>query len=137
MNLINIMRAPKLIILGILTLSLMATQCDDDILPPSCNDQTQSLSELADQIDAIIAASECNDTTECRAIAFGSKPCGGPWTYLIYSTSIDTLLLQSLVEEYNTIEDNYNSECGGVSDCAFVLPPEELACENGQCVIVN
>ncbi len=132
------MKTPKLVLLFISAFLLMATQCDkDDPLPLSCEEQINMLQDLSDQIDALIESSNCNDASECRAIAFGSKPCGGPWSYLIYSTTIDTLQLQSLVEEYNEIETNYNTDCGGVSDCAFVLPPEELACEDGQCVIVN
>jgi len=41
-----------------------------------------------------------------------------PWAYIIYSTSIDTLELQTLVVDYNESENNYNITCGVVSDCS-------------------
>ena len=112
----------------------VATQCDDDTIGPSCNDRLDSLSELNDQIQALVNTSECSDAFECRAIAFGSKPCGGPWEYLIYTTSIDTLELQTLVDEYNSIEADYNLNCDSVSDCAFVSPPSGFECSDGQCI---
>lgn len=130
------MKTPKLYLLLAFPLLFMATQCDDDD-ELSCNQQLEILSDLSDQIDTLIASSSCNDASECRYIAFGSKPCGGPWEYLVYSTSIDTLQLQNLVEEYNLLESDYNQNCDVVSDCLFVGPPQELSCENGQCTIVN
>ena len=74
---------------------------------------------------------------ECKVIAFGSKPCGGPWSYLVYSTSIDEERLEALVESYNIYEQDYNMACDVASDCMFVTEPTELTCEDGKCVIVN
>ena len=52
--------------------------------------------------------SVCGEEYECRYIGVGSKPCGGPWEFLFYTTSIDTLELQSLVAAYNALEADYN-----------------------------
>ena len=86
-----------------------------------------SIEELAD-------ASTCNDNTECLFIGIGSKPCGGPWSYLIYSTSIDMDQLEEMVELFNTKQAEFNIKYGQVSDCAFVIPPTALICENGKCM---
>ena len=71
---------------------------------------------------------------DCAYIAFGSKPCGGPWSYLVYSISIDVDLLKSKVKQYNKMEDEYNRKHGIASDCAIVLPPTSLNCVNDKCV---
>ncbi|MBJ7879750.1 hypothetical protein [Gelidibacter salicanalis] len=87
-------------------------------------------------IQDLAGASVCNGNFECLYIAFGSKPCGGPWSYLVYSTSIDTLKLTNLVDTYNQLEKMLNSECGRISDCAFVVPPQRLECKNNTCIAI-
>ena len=114
------------------------------VLLSSCStsdDQTKQkaeeiriIDELGNEIRTLVDSSVCNNETDCAYIAFGSKPCGGPWSYLVYSTSIDVDLLKSKVEQYNKMEDEYNKKHGIGSDCAVVLPPSSLKCENGKCV---
>ncbi len=114
-------------------LLLMATTCEDDIML-TCEDRLDSLNELELEIENLVNGSECGENFECRYIAFGSKPCGGPWSYLIYSTSIDTLKLERLVDRYNANEDIYNFECNVVSDCSIPNPPIDFECENNKCI---
>ena len=88
------------------------------ILLTSCNSNNDNtptyeaeLSELMTMqatIESLTNTSICNDTYECKYIAFGSKPCGGPMSYLIYSTSIDVEELESLVENFNTKHALFN-----------------------------
>ncbi len=111
----------------------MATTCEDDIILTS-EDRFDSLNEIELEIENLINDSECGGNFECRYIAFGSKPCGGPWSYLIYSTSIDTLKLERLVDRYNANEDIYNFECNVVSDCSIPNPPIDFECENNKCI---
>ncbi|MFS4483635.1 hypothetical protein ACKGJY_11495 [Hyunsoonleella sp. 2307UL5-6] len=119
-----------------LCLLLCSTQCEDDI--PSINQDTQAqeLTILKTDIETIAGASICNTTFECKFIAFGSKPCGGPWRYLIYSTSIDIETLESMVENYNQMEAEYNEAFGIASNCAIENPPTSINCENNECVAV-
>lgn len=114
-------------------LLLMATTCEDDIIL-TCEDRLDSLNELELKIENLVNESECGGNFECRYIAFGSKPCGGPWSYLIYSTSIDTLKLERLVDRYNANGDIYNFECNVVSDCSIPNPPIDFECENNKCI---
>jgi hypothetical protein len=93
----------------------------------------QELEALADKINDIVGDASCNDVGDCRTIAFGSKPCGGPWSYLVYSIiDTDTLLLSARVELYNSEEAAYNRKWGIASDC-MVVPPPRLICEDGHC----
>lgn len=113
---------------------LTAMQCDDDDMSYNCEDSVAYLTELKSNIETLAEESICSDEFECRYIAFGSKPCGGPWEYLIYTTSIDTLALTSLVIEYNQLEASYNLNCNAVSDCSTPIPPIDFGCENNVCI---
>ncbi|MEP1487814.1 MAG: hypothetical protein ABJK28_05265 [Algibacter sp.] len=121
----------------IVCLSLVAFQCDeDDITPLTQEEEQTALNILKSEIENLADTSICNDTTECQFIGLGSKPCGGPWSYLIYSTSIDTEKLESLVDTYNQKEKDFNTTWGIASDCALANPPTSVQCENNICVAV-
>ena len=113
---------------------IACTMPDDD--PVACEQMFQNIQDLRISIEELAATSICSDEFECRSIAFGAKPCGGPWSYLIYTTSIDTIELETLVSEYNESENNYNLTCGAVSDCSVPTPPSGFSCEENQCIPV-
>ena len=123
-------------ILVLLFLLLFSTQCEDDIPPFTQETEQQELAALKTEIENLANTSFCGDAFECKFIAFGSKPCGGHWGYLVYSTSIDTEELENRVERYNREEAIYNTEWGITSDCAVNNPPVSMNCENNACVAV-
>lgn len=119
----------------VICLSLMAFKCEDnDDTPPTQESELAELNTLKSKIENLVGTSTCNESSECKYLAFGSKPCGGPWEYLIYSTSIDTDELENLVDDYNQKEEAYNIKWGVASDCAFAIPPSSVNCENNTCV---
>jgi hypothetical protein len=87
------------------------------------------------EVLALINNSSC--TGSCNYIAFGSKPCGGPREYLLFSSSVNQASLVDLVTEYNEMEHQFNIQTNAISDCAFVLPPTTVECVNGTCVVIN
>ncbi len=97
-------------------------------------EELRKLNNLKKEIEQLIAAEVCTENADCNYIAFGSKPCGGPWSYLVYSTSINVEVLQQKVEAYNTKENAYNVKWGIISDCSIVLPPAEVVCIDEKCV---
>lgn len=125
----------KLILIHVVFFACIACTLEDDYAA-NCDTIVETLENSRLFIEDLAANSICNEEFECRSIAFGTKPCGGPWTYLVYSTSIDTLELVSRVNDYNELEMTYNINCGAVSDCSLVNPPIELVCENNQCIAV-
>lgn len=118
----------------IICLSLTAFQCDEDNTPLTQEEERKELNLSKRAIEDLAATSICNETTECKYIAFGSKPCGGPWGYIIYSTSIDIEKLKLWVEDYNEQEAAFNSKWGVFSDCTIVNPPISINCENNTCI---
>lgn len=126
----------KIFIISIaLSLLLVTLRCGSQSESTIEEDQ-QELTTLKQTIEALAASSVCNNTYECKFIAMGSKPCGGPWSYLIYSSSINEDQLKSLVINYNKKEAAYNQKWGIVSDCAVVSPPTSIACENNTCIAI-
>lgn len=96
-------------------------------------DDTTKERLLGDFIESYIADRTCTGPGQCRTMPFGDKPCGGPWTYLVYSTATtDSAALHVLVGEYNRLDGLMNVKYGRDSDCMFVLPPN-VGCVDGRC----
>lgn len=95
----------------------------------------QMLNAKKAEVMTLINNSLC--TGSCNYIAFGSKPCGGPREYLLFSDAVNLQELQLLVTQYNEMERQFNIQTNAVSDCAMVLPPNTVDCVNGTCLIIN
>ena len=111
----------------------------------ACNDE-ETFDETADRarldkmeskIDDLIGEPTCKDAKECRVMAFGAKPCGGPWSYKVFSmSSVDSTALADQVDDYNKFNKTLNNRHGWSSDCAVVMPPN-VDCVEGRCVVVE
>jgi hypothetical protein len=94
----------------------------------------QRMAVISSEVEAVIANKACNGADDCASIAWGSKPCGGPWGYLVYAPGItDETRLETLVNEYNQLQSELNQLTGAGSDCALVVEPE-LECADNVCV---
>lgn len=90
------------------------------------------LDRMRTEIINFIGTPSCGGE-DCRYIALGVKPCGGPWEYLIYSApTIDVDSLRFMVSRYNTFDDGFNRRYNVASDCRFVVPPR-IGCIEGRC----
>lgn len=116
-------------ILTVLVLGCM----DTDMSDPEAAARAEVDAKAAPAI-ALANSGSCVSKGSCRMIGFGTKPCGGPWGYLIYSNTIDTVQLATLVQEYNDAEARYNRDWSVTSDCSIARRPDSLACVNGKCL---
>jgi hypothetical protein len=126
---------------ALLVLLSISIQCSDsnntaELTPEEIIQKDEELGQKEKEIDAFIAAAKCS-SSGCGFMAFGSKPCGGPWKYIVYPKSIDIDKLTQMVNDYNELQHQYNLETNAISDCSVVMPPEEVACVNGVCTIVK
>ena len=120
--------ATYLTLIGSLVLTLNCGEGSD-----SGRDYRTELDDLNIQIQTLIEDLSCNADDDCYTIAYGSKACGGPKTYLIYSSlATDVENLESLVEEYNQLEGEYNAEEDVISTCEIAMEPE-ISCTDGTC----
>ncbi|MDF1517165.1 MAG: hypothetical protein P1P79_04405 [Lutibacter sp.] len=110
----------------------------------SCTNNTESskeedlveLTALQEEIVLLVDSGVCLENFDCEYIPFGSKACGGPKTFLVYSTSIDVDLLQQKVATYNVLENSFNKKWGIISDCSVPTPPTKVKCVNGKCTTI-
>jgi len=94
----------------------------------------EQLNELAGEIFRLVGTPEADSPEQCRALPFGAKPCGGPVSWLVYSTKVtDSELLAEKVQQYNELSERYNKQEELVGDCA-VLNPVVTNIINGICV---
>lgn len=137
-------RLNALLLLG--ALFPLACTGNEEVLPadgppraiaPEPGSRADSLAVLRAEILDRVGNAEASSEASCRSLPFGAKPCGGPWSYLVFSTeTTDSAALASLVERYNAIQGRLNEEEGRISDCALVMEPR-LKLEGGQCVATD
>lgn len=124
----------KILFLSIVFQSFQCSKSDDkspnDITP----DQLQAKKlEITNYINGF----SCSEQVGCGSIAFGSKPCGGPREYLLFSNAVNLQQLQQMVTSYNELENQYNIQTDAVSDCLAVQPPTTIGCVNGVCTVIS
>ena len=102
----------------------------------SKEDEQLKLNSLKNEIEELVATGICAENSDCAYIAFGSKPCGGPWSYLVYNTSINVELLEEKIATYNQNETDFNLKWGIMSDCMAVMPPISVECIDGECTAI-
>jgi hypothetical protein len=119
-----------------LSLLLQSFQCTD---PNDSSDLITSaqLETKKQEIQNYINSFSCSESVGCSFIAFGSKPCGGPRSYLLFSNGVDLTKLQAMVKTFNEMDELHNIQTNAVSDCMYALPPTEVKCVNGVCTIIK
>ena len=105
--------------------------------PPSDEEVTalrEQKRRLNEEITDLIGEAPCGASSDCGAMAFGVKPCGGAWKYLVYSAAYtDESLLKARIQEYNVLDARWNELTGAISDCMIVKTPP-VGCYDGECV---
>ena len=92
------------------------------------------LMEMRREIDGLVGEAAAASISDCRYAALGSKPCGGPWEYVIYSvSSADSTALAIRLTAYDAFEAEMNERYGYVSDCSVPAMPV-LTFGDGRCV---
>ncbi|WP_445718612.1 hypothetical protein [Flavobacterium sp.] len=119
----------------LLSIVLFGFQCEKESVNSTIT--PQQLVDKKQEILNYISGFSCANATSCNYIAFGSKPCGGPREYLVFPNTVNQATLESLINEYNDLDNQYNIQTGAVSDCMVVSPPNNIDCVNGVCTIIN
>jgi hypothetical protein len=129
-------QAPNTSLLLFLLLS-----CTFFLLSCSENETTQEedfakLQKMYVELESFAHSLPCEDATEWRYAPIGAKPCGGPWSYMAYHSSINTKTFITKVDEYYRFNDHLNRKWGLGSDCMYVFPPSEITCNDAKPVLV-
>lgn len=89
--------------------------------------------EIRRRIEREVGAAPAQRLAQCRAMPIGAKPCGGPQSYVVYSTAASSeQKLQELARQYTEAEQKYNRVTETFGTCVHVMPPE-VHLRNGTC----
>ena len=94
------------------------------------------INQLWDEIIALSGSSNCQRSNGWGIVPVGSKPCGGPWTYLAYRLETDVECLMRKINYYNQQQSIYNTKYGVGSDCSVPPVPKAVSCDSGVPVFV-
>lgn len=139
-----------LLIIGISVLTLTACSSrkavDEDTLPKDIalkpetsltQDQKRAnMAVLIKEIDLIISKESCNDVAEWKFTPIGSKPCGGPSSYIAYPIKMEEEVLTKVIN-FTAMQSAFNLKYGLMSDCAMVPEPAGIKCVDGKAVLVG
>ena len=96
-------------------------------------EQVEYLSQLDKEIRSMAGTAAAQSAQQCRVVAVGSRPCGGPEYYLAYSvSSLDETQLLTLVAEYTAMRQAFDVEQEIVGTCE-VIPEPKLVFIDGYC----
>ncbi|QPB81524.1 hypothetical protein CWC22_000210 [Pseudoalteromonas rubra] len=77
---------------------------------------------------------ECDTTTQCKVLPVGSRACGGPSDYVIFSTkTADPDKVKELADKLTHAEATYNAKNRMISICEHLSAPA-TQCVNNKCV---
>lgn len=118
-------RLPALVLLASVAGCSLAGDDHDDYLA----DRARLVAEL----DRRIGPATADEPGACRVVAFGSKACGGPAGYRVYSASLNERAVLETAAEIAALDEDANRRLGLISDCSLQEPPRP-ALVGGRCV---
>lgn len=93
--------------------------------------------QLYQRMQRLTEDKSCRETAECKVLAVGSRPCGGPEQYLPYSSvNTDEKLLAITNDRYTKLKQQQQQRLGMRSTCQM-LPAPVAACQMRQCSVVE
>ena len=127
--------------LGRLALPLLLTGCAVAQTPmpaPAASSGAPAAKEdtgnLYRSIREMVGEAACTANEQCRTLPIGHKACGGPESYLVWSSAATSEgKLRALVDSYNQARKREVQQSGRVSDCSMMADPG-ARCEAGRCV---
>jgi len=97
------------------------------------NAATAPAGDTLARIRAMTADATCTEHGQCRTVAIGANPCGGPQEYLPYSlTRTNEKSLLELAARHKAERQAQNQSSGMVSTCRHIPDPGAV-CTAGAC----
>lgn len=93
------------------------------------------LEKIKVMIESEIAKEKCTNPNEWKIAPFGSKPCGGPTSYIAYPEKLEDDILPQ-IEGFAKKESEFNTKYGITSDCSVVEEPRKIKCNNGKVELI-
>ena len=115
----------------LLLLSLSACSTAGPASTPAPNGEGAAL--LLAHMRSLVASASCTDAEQCKSVAIGARACGGPESYLAYSTVLtNPKQLQALALRHAEQRRAEVANAGLLSTCVMLLDPG-ATCRAGTC----
>ena len=102
---------------------------------PAAATAPAAASSLWQQIQAATANPVCDNDSQCHTIGVGAKACGGPQSYLPWSSKQDDgATLKQLVERHAAVLRAQDAREAMMSTCSVVADPG-ASCRANRCVL--
>ena len=76
----------------------------------------------------------CTTSSQCQIQPVWAKACGGPTSFLRFSTkNVDAALVTTKIQYITDFEKAFNTRYNIVSDCSMMQAPAPMACVSGMC----
>ena len=86
------------------------------------------------QLQAEVGDAACDSSAQCKTVAIGHKACGGPESYMPWSSKrSDAARVASLAADLTAERKTQNVKSGMISTCSLVMDPGAV-CTAGRCV---
>lgn len=136
----------KLVLLSLLACAACTTRADAPAASPAASSVTPQAAQPAAsapasntlaQITGLIGKAACTSDQQCQVLPVGARACGGPASYLAWSSAVTSGAdLQALADRYRSEQQAGNARSGMVSDCRAIAPPA-AACRAGACQLID
>ncbi|KAF7767469.1 hypothetical protein PCIT_a4353 [Pseudoalteromonas citrea] len=105
-----------------------------DVIPQA---PKNTLSAARNKLKDMTKDKGCDTSMQCQVIAVGSRACGGPSSYVTFSTrSADVQTVKKLADSITVLESQYNAKNRMVSICQHLTQPSTQCVEN-KCVKIQ
>jgi hypothetical protein len=93
--------------------------------------------QLYQRLQRLTTDKSCVEDQQCKVLAVGSRPCGGPEQYLPYSVAqTDSKLLAITNDRYRKIKQEQQLRLGMLGSCQMLIEPA-TQCRQQQCVLIE
>jgi hypothetical protein len=107
----------------------------EQIQAMSVDELRQLEASLQRAIEEQIGNASCSQSKQCRTIAIGANPCGGPESYKAYSLQeSDEVQIESLAVQYGAVRKTLHAKLGRMGAC-IVIPEPSVQCKEQKCVL--
>lgn len=129
------------IVAGLISFGLIACSTGSATKKMTLPKKDQPIKEKMAQLDketkALIGSASCSSDNQCHSIGFSQKPCGGFYSYRVYSDqNTNTAELVSKVNQYNALSREWNKQNKLISNCMMMLKPQ-VACRKLTCQVTT
>jgi hypothetical protein len=93
--------------------------------------------QLYQRLQKLTADKSCQQDQQCKVLGIGSKACGGPEQFIVYSEqSTDGKMLAITSERYAKLKKEQQSRLGMMSTCQQLVTPV-ASCQSSKCVLID